>query len=132
MSNDSTPEPDIPKSPEGDEANPPKKSGCLPGCLILLIVVVGFIVILTINGANTPDDYTYLARKACQSAVEKQLKAPSTAKFELSADGPDAGPWTITGTVDAENSFGASLRLSFECAVRLEGETAYATLKYLE
>lgn len=57
----------------------------------------------------------------CEKLVSQSLKAPATAQYQASAapvDGgtPELGPWTITGTVDAENSFGALLRMTWGCS----------------
>lgn len=61
-------------------------------------------------------------RSVCERWVRDGLKAPSTAKFsEQWVAG--AGPWTVYGKVDAENSFGAMLRQSWTCEVVLDGAT---------
>lgn len=64
---------------------------------------------------NAEDDYDLnnasVAISQCEGEVKERLKAPSTAKFESNATG--GGPWTVTGTVDAENSFGAMIRSSY-------------------
>jgi hypothetical protein len=58
---------------------------------------------------------------ACTRAVAERLKAPSTARFH----GPTAswhdqakGTGWIRGQVDAQNSFGAMLRSTFECGLQ--------------
>lgn len=68
---------------------------------------------------------------ACKGFVKSQLKAPSTAKFrnfyekdgEVLVTGTGDGPYTVTSTVDSQNSFGAKLRSSFTCTVTLTGST---------
>lgn len=61
------------------------------------------------------------AKIACQDMVRDQLKSPASAKFsDVTASG--IGPWTVRGRVDSDNSFGASVRNSWECTVRLEGD----------
>ena len=61
----------------------------------------------------------------CKSFVTKQLKAPGTAEFGSSLDAEirDLGSnrWSVTSYVDAENSFGAQLRMNFDCTVRYTG-----------
>ena len=64
-----------------------------------------------------PEDNSMLFGLACQKAIAAQLKAPSSAQFE--------SPWPVRGTqaegyamksyVDAQNSFGATLRQNFIC-----------------
>ena len=59
------------------------------------------------------------ALKGCRSLVERKLKAPSTAEFpadeRLTGTPP---PWIISGSVDAENSFGAMIRTQWVCEIR--------------
>ena len=43
-------------------------------------------------------------------------------------DATGYGTWTVTGTVDAENSFGATVRSSFQCTVVITGDTARTTI----
>lgn len=61
----------------------------------------------------------YGARDVCQQFVEKRLKSPGSADFssESATENPD-GSWTVTGDVDSDNSFGASIRNSYRCTVR--------------
>lgn len=66
------------------------------------------------------------ARGVCRRAVLARLKAPSTASFAGWTDG-DQGPVLVQGSsppqfawaswVDAQNSFGARIRLNFSCMV---------------
>jgi hypothetical protein len=52
-----------------------------------------------------------------QQAVEKKLKAPSTAKFPFEYDNyviyKNGDTYTVSSYVDAENSFGAKIRSNF-------------------
>lgn len=53
-----------------------------------------------------------------QDAVKKKLKAPATADFDnLKVLKDKSGSVLITGTVDAQNSFGAKIRNSFMVTV---------------
>jgi hypothetical protein len=57
---------------------------------------------------------------ACEDAVRLRLKAPGTAQFggrQASTTNPNQIPIYVTGWVDAENSFGALLRMEYECTV---------------
>jgi hypothetical protein len=84
-----------------------------------LVALCGLsILIKTINGdGDVPDGND--AQVACKHFVEQRLKAPSTAGFSgLSHSGSDTR-WTVTGVVDAENSFGAKLRMDWTCQVHL-------------
>lgn len=62
------------------------------------------------------------ARYACQAWVKDELKAPATAKFSGGGATGSDGDWTITGAVDAENSFGALIRTTWTCDARVEGD----------
>ena len=65
----------------------------------------------------------YDAQVACKDFVRDRLKAPSTADFTSVSHTGSAPTWTVTGTVDADNSFGAKLRMTFTCVVRDDGDT---------
>lgn len=55
---------------------------------------------------------------ACEQAVKDRLKAPATAKITKDADAVwNGSAWRYTGAVDAQNSFGATLRNRFACEV---------------
>lgn len=72
----------------------------------------------------------YNAESVCEGSVKQQLKAPSTASF--SGEEATGGPtdYTVTGNVDAENSFGAKLRSTWTCSASHDGDnwTGSATL----
>lgn len=58
------------------------------------------------------------AEQQCQARVELRLKSPSTADFGASSTrelGSTGARWEVTGIVDAENSFGGTVRLSYKC-----------------
>jgi hypothetical protein len=59
--------------------------------------------------------------------VNANLKAPSTASLSSTARGSD-GKYTVTGQVDAENSFGAKVRNSYQGAVSISGDYAAAKI----
>lgn len=72
----------------------------------------------------------YLAFHACETYVKNRLKAPATAQFRDPVDNDgDIGwdhhdtTWTITSTVDSENSFGATLRTAFTCTITDQGDS---------
>lgn len=108
----------------------PKKAGS-SGCLW----IGGVFVVLAVLGfascePDTSEDSTYGAQQACEGWVKNQLKSPATADFSgVVTAGPDEGPWTVTGSVDAENSFGAALRSPWTCTVRLDGDIYRGTAR---
>jgi hypothetical protein len=72
-------------------------------------------------------DTSYEAIAQCEAAIKERLKAPSTADFNSSAVG--GGTWTVTGTVDAENSFGAKVRTNYQCSVIIDNEKDTARVR---
>lgn len=107
--------------PDTQPEAPAKKGGLfwpiMVGILVVLCSALG--AVKWVKG-DPVDGYD--AQVACKTFVERQLKAPSTAKFSgLSHSG--SGPrWTVTGAVDAENSFGATVRSNWTCTVRISGD----------
>ncbi|PZF63343.1 hypothetical protein DEI81_08015 [Curtobacterium sp. MCBD17_013] len=97
--------------------------------------IVALAIILTVIGSfshssdDSVSDNSFEAKSACENQVKDHLKSPSTAKFNDSVSG--VGPFTVTGTVDSENSFGAMLRSNFECSVRVTETQTFTTVKYL-
>ncbi|OSI09291.1 Uncharacterised protein [Neisseria zoodegmatis] len=72
---------------------------------------------------KTPKLDEWIAQAACESAVKQLLKAPATAEFGgWGRNRNGDGTYTITGSVDAHNSYGAMLRSSFNCTVRDKGD----------
>jgi hypothetical protein len=59
---------------------------------------------------------------ACQDAVREQLKTPATAKFSEDRVVEQSGAtFYVHGIVDAENSFGATLRNRYQCIANQSG-----------
>lgn len=110
--------------PEEAKTIDPVAKGCGLGCLGLLAVfVVLFVVGMVAGDDGDGDEVTaWDAERVCkEDFIPKRLKAPSTAEYDLTATG---GPttYTVTGTVDAENSFGAHLRSDVRCVVTVSGD----------
>lgn len=107
------------------DLNRPKKGiGCLGitlggcGLIIGLSLIIGF---ATSGGSSTPYDPNnqYEAVSQCEDLVSNQLKSPTSADFDSSAASNGNRSWTVTGTVDADNSFGAKIRNTYQCSVRM-------------
>lgn len=110
---------------EGEKQVDPVAKGCGIGCLGVLAVFLAFFVYAMFTGEEDDGSIsTWEAEQHCEDFAEKRLKAPGSAEFDLTATG---GPtyYTVTGTVDSENSFGAMLRSDLTCELRVEGEQVY-------
>lgn len=115
-----------PSPPPPGAANTTMSPGAKKGCLgiVMAVFVVGFFVSMFDDSSSDSAGTEYGAKSACQDWVEDQLKAPSTADFGgVNVSG--VGPWTVTGYVDAENSFGANVRTAWACDVRLDSDDYY-------
>jgi len=119
-------------APYGENPHPPADpatKGCGSGCLWLVgtfaaLMVIGVIVGLVGGGGDDePSEPTaFEAELQCQEWVRAKLKAPSTAKFSETSSRGGPVSWTVQGYVDAENSFGAMLRSSWTCSIRIDGD----------
>lgn len=59
--------------------------------------------------------------------IKKQLKAPSSAKFNSDIESVkqvDESTFIINGWVDSQNSFGAMLRNTYHCKLKYKGDMA--------
>lgn len=131
-----------PKDLGGSATSPPSKmSGSEKstlGCLAFILAPIALIVIAIIiggvwtafNGSSTGPN-KYEAIRYCEDQIRDQLKAPSTAKFD-SDSSDESSPFTVTGSVDAENSFGAMIRSDFQCTVTISGDSFRAVVDYLD
>jgi len=105
---------------EADEEQAPTKRKApawfVIGAVVLVLGCCGFFYFKSTSDEGKPDDLG--AQTVCQTFVERRLKAPSTAKFSHAKVTNDGTTWTVSGSVDAENSFGAMLRHNYVCTVR--------------
>lgn len=82
---------------------------------IAIIVAVAVVIAICVAKSNTGSQASNQAISACENSVKAQLKAPSTAKFSGERYTDNDPGWYVTGSVDAQNSFGAAIRSSFSC-----------------
>ena len=105
---------------------PPKRGkGCVLGCLGMVALVIVLAVSCSFMGGNGGDSppTSFEAERQCQAWVRDQLRAPSTAEFSQTTSTGGSSSWAVSGVVDAENGFGAMLRTSWTCDIRLDGDT---------
>lgn len=89
----------------------------VPTALVLLCLWGGML-----NDDSDDEATAWDAERVCkEDFIAKRLKAPASAKYDLDVSG---GPtrFTVSGTVDAENSFGAMLRSNVTCIVEDAGD----------
>jgi hypothetical protein len=94
---------------------------------------IGFVLLAAIaltgcggGGVSSGD-----ALVACRNAIEDQLQSPSSADFntlDTTIEDRDNGGYRITGVVDADNAFGASVRSDFSCTIGPSGNVVGAYL----
>ena len=68
----------------------------------------------------------YGAQVACEDFVKDRLKSPGTADFSDTEREGSGRTWTVRGSVDSQNSFGAVVRNTYTCKVHAtdtKGET---------
>lgn len=95
--------------------------------------MIVWVVVASFSGDDEPEGPNgYLAESACEDHVKDNLKAPSTAKFDLTSKSTGGGTFEVTGTVDSENSFGAMIRNNVTCSVEYRDETYYSTIDRLD
>lgn len=116
-------------------AKEPAKSGGNPVVgFVFLLLIVGSVVYACSRGGGSSSDSgggrnEGMAKVMCEKFIKDQLKAPSTADFSsifdttISGSGDD---YTVVGTVDAENSFGALLRSNYTCEVHDDGDDKWS------
>lgn len=102
--------------------------GCGKAVLILLAIIGGLILIGTCSGLSSGKSDSFsntesAAKVWAEHIVKQNLKSPSTAKFcnrlmEMKAESLGGAKWKVTGWVDSQNSFGATVRSDF--VVKLE------------
>lgn len=65
-----------------------------------------------------------VAKSMCRDAIKTQLKAPTSAQFSnenVQYTGVKWKEWLVTGTIDADNSFGAKIHESYSCTLTWNG-----------
>lgn len=116
---------------EEDPPEEPKYYGMTKRAHIITAIVFGTVFLCCFGftqgwfGESEPEPppISEQAQTICYDEVLNQLKAPSTAELVSIAASPTEGDtWTVTGSVDAENSFGAMLRSDFACELTQTGD----------
>ncbi len=105
------------------------------GAIIIVVTILGLIIGIvqcvspskskqedTDSYGHTKSDVQLIAK----SEIRDRLKAPSTAEFEWSPTTKRLGnSWTVSGYVDAQNSFGAMIRSNYSIKITFSGKDDY-------
>ena len=67
----------------------------------------------------------YDAIAAAEKYVKNNLKSPTSARFSGESATLSGSSWTVTGTVDAQNSFGATIRNSFRVTITFTAKNRF-------
>lgn len=96
--------------------------------MVMMLVWLGFVYepsrsyVSSSSDSSSSEVDTLEAYNCAKEKVEDVLKSPSSADFPsmFSIDYDNFGDsWTVNGYVDAQNSFGASLRSDFRCSLTI-------------
>ena len=90
--------------------------------VLAFCVVAGIVGALkddSLSGSNNGND----AERVCYDFVRDRLRSPSSAVFSNVNTSGSGSTFTVSGAVDSQNGFGAMIRNSFTCSVRLDGDT---------
>lgn len=108
--------------------------------LLIIFIIWLFIhnisIILKYNNLNSPQthsvekeskqnntDYTWFAEYACQQEIKARAVYPPSVKVQFRRDNYVKGnSYTIYGTLDSQNAFGAMVRQNFACEVIIDKE----------
>ena len=85
--------------------------------------------VIKFDTVTTVPNYRFTADAACEEFVKTALKSPSTAKFpygEAQVAGTGTGPFTVTGPVDSQNGFGATVRSNYTCQAHVDADHWYS------
>jgi hypothetical protein len=75
--------------------------------------------LVTLTACYEDDPDKYGAEVMCEEFVEDRLKSPGSADFQRpTTTEVGTNTWLVSGSVDAQDGFGALVRVDYECTVR--------------
>lgn len=104
------------------------------GCLYAIIAFAALAVLGALVGSSKSSgsgssgggggggSSSFAAEYECNDFVRDRLKSPSTAHFPSDTSSHVGDTWTVSGSVDSENGFGAALRSTFTCTMTNSGD----------
>lgn len=125
-----------------------KRTGRIVALITILVFILAMVIAWAAAGDFTPtpstaqsssssvnnskDDFDhdkFDAFVVAKKVVEDKLKSPSTAKFCDTRDATISlsdNTWTVNGWVDAQNSFGATIRNTFTVKITFTNSNRYS------
>lgn len=98
------------------------KSMDMRGWLVLAVCVAFAVVAIALTrGGDSKTGDASGAKGACQEFVKNRLKSPGTAKFS-NETATSGDTWTVTGSVDSQNTFGGVVRNTYNCRTIFSGD----------
>lgn len=104
--------------------------------VVLAVVFCGFVFYPSGNGTGEgKDSYGHdwaVAMTVAEKAVKSELKSPSSAEFSSKNEttiNVSGNTWTVSGWVEAQNSFGATIRNSYSVKFTFNSSDKY-TIEY--
>ena len=93
---------------------------------VVCSVAMSVAVTSAFESSKSSGDNDYSIYSTAESAVKSQLKAPSSAKFSnRQIVQSSSNTWIVTGTVEAQNSFGVYLSNTYKVVVTRTGPGEY-------
>lgn len=116
-----TPTP-MPAPEPGAHSRPRRRWIWITAAVVVLAAAAGTAYALWPSDADEAAD-------RCRAEITSRLKAPSTAEYsgeQVSEEKGDFGTYyTVTGSVDAQNGFGAQIRSSYSCRLTLNSDGSW-------
>lgn len=99
--------------------------GCFGPFLGLFVLFGGLMVgCMALAGGGDGGVSDTEVRMQCREWARDHLRSPSTADFsDETVRSAGTNEWTVTGSIDAENAFGGTVRATYTCDIRLDGDT---------
>lgn len=129
-------EPKAKEAPPPQPPQPGKKTNVGARTIMAALVVCAIILPAMFNAtskAPSERDMASLAGIHCQEFVKTQLKAPSTADFPSlggSTSKIDNSTYLVRSYVDAQNSFGATIRSNWICKIQYKSGDQYSATSW--
>ena len=105
------------------------------GAIVIVVTILGLIIgiVQCVNPNKSKqedmDSYGHIKKDAqfiAKYEISNRLKAPSTAEFEWNPTTNRIGDsWTVSGYVDAQNSFGAMIRSNYSIKITFSSKDDY-------